>query len=106
MDYILNKRNATLYKVFKAYDRDDSGELSLDEFGKIMKRLDSSFTEDEIETIFEIVDTDKSKTIDFDELNSYYCKINGIPEALSLPPEYMSKKLQRNNAYHRERQIM
>lgn len=51
-----------------------------------MKRLDSSFSDDEIETIFELVDTDKSKTIDFDELNSYYCKINGIPEALCLPP--------------------
>ena len=79
MDYILNKKNATLYKVFTAYDRDNSGQLSLQEFGKIMKRLDSSFNDDEIQTIFDIVDTDKSKTIDFDELNSYYCKVNGIP---------------------------
>ena len=48
MDYILNKRNATLYQVFKAYDHDKSGELDLKEFGKIMKRLDSNFSDDEL----------------------------------------------------------
>ena len=41
--------------------------------------------------IFEIVDVDNSKTIEFDELNSYYCKINGIPEALSVPSDYKKK---------------
>lgn len=46
MDHILNKRNATLFQVFKAYDKDKSGELSIQEFGKIMKRLDSSFSDE------------------------------------------------------------
>lgn len=41
--------------------------------------------------IFEIVDADKSNTIEFDELNMYYCKVNGIPEALSLPSGYSKK---------------
>lgn len=41
--------------------------------------------------IFEVVDTDNSNTIEFDELNSYYCKVNGIPEALSLPHGYEKK---------------
>ena len=56
-----------------------------------MKRLDSTFNEDEIQAIFEYIDTDKSKTIEFDELNGYYCKVNGIPETLELPPEYYEK---------------
>lgn len=51
-----------------------------------MKRLDSSFESDEIEAIFEFIDIDHSKTIEFDEFNSYYCKVNGIPEVLDMPP--------------------
>jgi len=26
-----------------------------------------------------LIDEDGSKTIEFDELNKYYCKVNGIP---------------------------
>ena len=33
-----------------------------------------------------------SKTIEFDELNSYYCKVNGIPESLELPPDYYARR--------------
>lgn len=47
-----------------------------------MKRLDSTFSHDEIVSVFEYLDTDKSKTIEFDELSCYYCKVNGIPESL------------------------
>lgn len=69
----------TLYKVFSAYDVDSSGELTIEEFEKIMKRLDNTFTHDEIQAVFEFIDVDHSKTIEFDELNSYYCKVNSIP---------------------------
>ena len=44
-----------------------------------MKRLDSSFTEEELMLIFDLIDEDKSKSISFNELNSYFSKINGIP---------------------------
>lgn len=44
-----------------------------------MKRLDSSFTEEELVLIFDLIDEDKSKSISFNELNSYFSKINGIP---------------------------
>jgi len=56
-----------------------------------MKRLDNTFTQDEIQAVFEFIDVDHSKTIEFDELNSYYCKVNGIPEALELPADYFTK---------------
>ena len=59
-----------------------------------MKRLDSTFSEDEIQAIFEYIDTDRSKTVEFDELNNYYCKVNGIPESLELPPEYLQQQNQ------------
>jgi hypothetical protein len=29
--------------------------------------------------IFDLIDEDKSKSISFNELNSYFSKINGIP---------------------------
>ena len=44
-----------------------------------MKRLDSSFTEEELVLIFDLIDEDKSKSISFNELNSYFSKINEIP---------------------------
>lgn len=40
MDYILTKKKVTLYKVFKIFDKDKSGSLDIEEFGKIMKKLD------------------------------------------------------------------
>lgn len=56
-----------------------------------MKRLDNTFSGEEIRGVFEFIDVDHSKTIEFDELNSYYCKVNGIPETLELPPDYYQK---------------
>lgn len=40
---ILSSKKLTLYKTFSAYDTDKSGELGLEEFEKIMKRLDNTF---------------------------------------------------------------
>lgn len=89
---ILTTKNLTLYQTFYAYDTDKNGDLTIVEFEKIMKRLDTSFSEDEIRTIFQIIDIDHSKTIEFDELNSYYCKVNGLAEGLTVPPEYFKSK--------------
>jgi len=38
---------------------------------------------------FNLIDEDGSKTIEFDELNKYYCKVNGIPYSLNLGNEPM-----------------
>lgn len=45
MESTLAKKNLNLYKVFLAYDGDKSGQLSIEEFTKIMKRLDPKFTD-------------------------------------------------------------
>lgn len=57
-----------------------------------MKRLDPTFQDSEISVIFDVIDQDKSKTVEFEELNYYYSKINGIPESVNLTPEYHMKK--------------
>ena len=92
LEHTLQRKNLTLYQVFTAYDGDKSGQLDLKEFSKIMKRLDPGFQDEEIENIFFLVDTDKSKTIEFDELNSYFCKINGLPESMHAPSGHFSRK--------------
>ena len=56
-----------------------------------MKRLDNTFSPDEIQGVFEFIDTDHSKTIEFEELNSYYCKVNGLSELIELPPDFFTK---------------
>lgn len=85
-------KKLTLYQTFSAYDLDKSGKLTIEEFQKIMKRLDETFSNDEIAGVFQFIDVDHSKTIEFDELSSYYCKVNGIPKSLEIPPDYHSKK--------------
>ena len=37
---------------------------------------------EDYELIFDVVDTDKSKTISYDEFSFYFCKINGVPQAI------------------------
>lgn len=98
LNKILTAKKLSLYATYNAYDTDRNGKLTLCEFEKIMKRLDTSFTEDEIVSIFNFIDVDKSKTIEFDELNSYYCKVNGLaptlnnPQGMTLPSESHVKK--------------
>lgn len=41
---IITNKGVTLFKTFMVYDRDNSGELTIDEFSKIMKKIDPSFT--------------------------------------------------------------
>ena len=49
---ILNLKQMTLYKVYLAYNRDRSGKLSIDDFGKMLLRLDSEFSQSEIQELF------------------------------------------------------
>ena len=77
----------TLFKVFVVYDTDKSGAFTFAEFAKVLKKIDDSFTNEELEQLFKIVDEDKSDSIQFAELNKYYSKINGIPESLNMCPE-------------------
>jgi Ca2+-binding EF-hand superfamily protein len=75
----------SLFQTFFAYSAEKKGQLTLQDFTKMLKRLDDTLANDELEAIFEYIDTDHSKTIEYEELSSYYCKVNGIPESLELP---------------------
>lgn len=62
-----------------------------------MNKLDKTMPNEEILEAFNLIDEDGSKTIEFDELNKYYCKVNGIPysstqknEPMDIEQNYMS----------------
>ena len=69
-------------QCFSVYDEDKKGELNIEQFRKFIRRLDNSLdsTEDDvtIEIIFKLSGTAKPDVISYEELNSYYCKANGI----------------------------
>ena len=63
----------------------------------MMNKLDKTMPNDEIIEAFNLIDEDGSKTIEYDELNKYYCKVNGIPykqpmshnEPMDIEPNYL-----------------
>lgn len=75
---ILSTKQLTLMATFQAYDTDRNGELKISEFERIIKRLDTSFSEEEIIAAFNMLDKSCSKTITFQELNEYYSSVNGL----------------------------
>lgn len=76
---VLSYKKISLRRTFSAYDKEGNGNLSYESFKSMVSRLDPSFSEKDIEIIFDAIDTDHSKTIEFDEFNSYFCKVNGLP---------------------------
>lgn len=66
-------------------------------------RLDNSFTSEEIQSIFKVIDKDGSKTIEFDEFNCYYCKINGIPLAMNVPEGYYEEAQKKASPYYQQK---
>ena len=69
-----------------------------------MNKLDKAMPNDEIIEAFNLIDEDGSKTIEYDELNKYYCKVNGIPykqplgqnEPMDIEPNYLINSGQSN----------
>jgi Ca2+-binding EF-hand superfamily protein len=87
---VLSSNKIALRTTFNAYDREAIGHLSLDNFANMMARLDSKFSRPEIEALFEAVDANRSKAIEFEELHAYYCKVNDLP----LVPEFTESRVE------------
>ena len=90
-----------LKKVFNDFDKQKDGKLSENEFIKMMNKLDKTMPNDEIIEAFNLIDEDGSKTIEYEELNRYYCKVNGIPytlaplnEPMDIEHNYMNNSMQ------------
>ncbi|XP_077991880.1 uncharacterized protein LOC144446062 isoform X2 [Glandiceps talaboti] len=48
-----------IYEAFRAMDTDDSGTITYDELRAVIKRLGENLTEDDIEDMIELADTNK-----------------------------------------------
>lgn len=82
---ILQKQNRLLYDVFMKFDKEKVGSLDRTEFRKMLKQLSQELDNDEIDSAFDLIDADHSNSIEFEELNNYFSKVNGIPPNLNQP---------------------
>ena len=97
LNNILTTKNLTLLATYDAYDTDKNGSLTVGEFERMLKRLDTSFTEEEILRVFNHLDTNSSKAIEFEELDRYYCKVNDLAESFTWFPELRKDKPDRRS---------
>lgn len=62
---LVKEKKMSLFKAFFAYSSEKKGQLTYEDFKKMLRRLDNNLAEDELEAIFEYIDIDHSKTIEF-----------------------------------------
>lgn len=74
----MTKNSIQLFQVYDAYDINKDGDMTTKEFSRILKKLDETFTEEEIAISFKIVDISGNGSISFEEFNKYFCKCVGI----------------------------
>lgn len=67
-----NKGEASIRAAFEAFDKDKSGSLSKTELALATETLGSSFSADQLVGIFELLDTDNSGKIDFEEFKAWW----------------------------------
>ena len=88
---IITRNKLSLWKVFNDFDK-KKGSLTLQDFALLIKKLSGNHlevTDEEIRLGFELIDEDRSNSIEFQELNKYYCKINGIPNTIGTGNDRM-----------------
>jgi calmodulin len=61
-----------IINAFKAFDRDGSGYLSLDEFRHILTNLGDKFTNEEVNEIFKEADLDGDGKLEYVEFVNYW----------------------------------
>jgi len=56
----------TLFQTFFAYSAEKKGQLTFEDFKRMLKRLDNTFANDELEALFQYIDVDHSHTIEYE----------------------------------------
>jgi len=61
-----------LREIFDLIDEDDSGSISLDEIRVMLKKLNRSVSEEEIQGVMKSLDIDDSSAVDFEEFKNIF----------------------------------
>ena len=59
-----------LKEAFRIYDKEGQGFITTDVLKEILREIDATLTEDDLDNIIEEVDDDASGTLDFDEFQA------------------------------------
>lgn len=84
-DHLTEEQIAEFKEAFQIFDKDGDGLITTKELGTVMRSLGQNLSEEELKSMIEDVDTDKSGTIDFQEflgLMAWKMKESGIEEEL------------------------
>ena len=67
IDNLTDQQIIEFREAFQAFDKDGNGSITTKELGTVMRSLGQNLSEAEIKEMIDIVDEDKSGTIDFQE---------------------------------------
>merc|ERR1719249_334266 len=65
--FMIEDDEEQMKEAFRIYDRDGQGFITTDVLKEILREIDSTLTEGDLDNIIEEVDEDASGTLDFDE---------------------------------------
>ena len=68
----MSSKEERLRRTFAAIDEDDSGVIERKEFRRLMKRLAPQMDKEEVDTVFDEIDTDGGGDLDFEEFSGWW----------------------------------
>lgn len=74
----MTNKGIYLHQVYDAYDVNKDGDMTVVELSRILRKLDETFSEEEMRISFDIIDISSNGSISFDEFHQYFCKCVGI----------------------------
>jgi hypothetical protein len=94
---VVEDKQLLLFDVFNKFDKGKSGSLTREEFKRMLIRLSDDLNDEEINGAFDLIDSDNSNSVEFEELNNYFSKVNGIPEHMNRPQNNVNVQ----NSFHK-----
>ena len=63
MEEVIRRKGVSLYHIFNSFDKDKSGKMNFKEWKYMISRLSKDFSDDELQSVFDLIDEDNSNTI-------------------------------------------
>jgi Ca2+-binding EF-hand superfamily protein len=72
LDEMENDTRDEVFEIFRTYDRDSSGSIDRTEFSRLLEALGMEVSEDELAMALDIVDSNHSGRISWDEFKAWW----------------------------------